>query len=206
MAIDANGGRLCTVVLHDDRVSQDDVLCGTDILPEGKVGILKAKNAMPIHVLSSKRATASREISLHVTLGERFLYENRMPATLTIVNDIHEATANHVEFFFRDICLSRADMWQMIRSMDGGIIYRDQEIKFLGSDTAIARTIYINGQESDSAFVRQPITKPIFRSGSARFTLLIQVSREMLERWVDGHLMYENLIEGFLTELFRRWD
>jgi hypothetical protein len=205
MALDPSE-RLCTVVLHDDRVSQEDVLCSTDILPEGKVGILRAKNAMPIHVLSTKRAAASREISLHVTLGERFLYENRMSATLTIVNDIHDATANHVEFFFRDICLSRADMWQMTRSMDGGIIYRDQEIKFLGSDTAIARTIYINGQESDSAFVRQPITKPIFRSGSARFMLLIQVSREMLERWIDGHLMYESLIEGFLTELFQRWD
>jgi hypothetical protein len=205
MALDPSE-RLCTVVLHDDRVSQDDVLCSTDILPEGKIGILKAKNAMPIHVLSTKRAGASREISLHVTLGERFLYENRMSATLTIVNDTHEATANHVEFFFRDICLSRADMWQMTRSMDGGIIYRDQEIKFLGSDTAIARTIYINGQESDSAFVRQPITKPIFRSGSARFVLLIQVSREMLERWINGHLMYESLIEGFLTELFKRWE
>lgn len=205
MAVDPSE-RLCTVVLHDDRVSQDDVLCSTDILPEGKVGILKAKHAMPIHVLSTKRTTASREISLHVTLGERFLYENRMSATITVVNDIHDATANHVEFFFRDICLSRADMWQMLRAMDGGIIYRDQEIKFLGTDTAIARTIYINGQESDSAFVRQPITKPIFRSGSARFTILIQVSREMLERWIDGHLMYESLIEGYLTELFQRWD
>jgi hypothetical protein len=137
MAVDPSE-RLCTVVLHDDRVSQDDVLCSTDILPEGKVGILRAKNAMPIHVLSTKQAATSREISLHVTLGERFQYENRMSATLTIVNDIHDATANHVEFFFRDICLSRADMWQMTRSMDGGIIYRDQEIKFLGSDTAIA--------------------------------------------------------------------
>lgn len=205
MAVDGNV-KTCTVILHDDRVSQDDVLCGTDILPEGKVGILRAKNAMPIHVLSTKRGAASREISLHVTLGERFFYENRMIATLTIVEDIQEATANHVEFLFRDICLSRADMWQMIRSMDGGIIYRDQEIKFLGSDTAIARTIYINGQESDSAFVRQPITKPIFRSGSARFILLIQVSREMLERWIDGRIMYETLIEGYLTELFSRWE
>jgi hypothetical protein len=193
MAVD-RAERPCTVVLHDDRVSQDDVLCGTDILPEGKIGILRAKNARPIHVLSTKRATAPREISLHVTLGERFLYENRMSATITVLNDTHEATANHVEFFFRDICLSRADMWQMTRSMDGGIVYRDQEIKFLGSNTAIARTIYIDGQESDSALVRQPMTKPIFRSGSARFTLLIQVSREMLEHWYNGNLMYESLI------------
>jgi hypothetical protein len=205
MAVD-RAERPCTVVLHDDRVSQEDVLCGTDILPEGKIGILSAKNARPIHVLSTKRATAPREISLHVTLGERFLYENRMSATITVLNDTHEATANHVEFFFRDICLSRADMWQMTRSMDGGVVYRDQEIKFLGSNTAIARTIYIEGQESDSALVRQPMTKPIFRSGSARFTLLIQVSREMLERWYDGNLMYETLIEGYLTELFQRWD
>lgn len=122
MAVD-RAERPCTVVLHDDRVSQDDVLCGTDILPEGKIGILSAKNARPIHVLSTKRAAAPREISLHVTLGERFLYENRMSATITVLNDTHEATANHVEFFFRDICLSRADMWQMTRSMDGGVVY-----------------------------------------------------------------------------------
>lgn len=198
--------RPCTVVLHDDRVSQEDVLCGTEILPEGKVGILNAKNAMPIHVLSKQRAVASREISLHVTLGERFLFENRMSATLTVLDDDQEATANHVEFFFRDICLSRADMWQMTRSMDRGVIYRNQEIKFMGSNTAIARTIYIDGKEADSALVRQPTTKPIFRSGSARFTILIQVSREMLELWSEGHLMYENLIEGYLTELFSRWE
>ena len=102
MAVD-RAERPCTVVLHDDRVSQEDVLCGTDILPEGKIGILSAKNARPIHVLSTKRATAPREISLHVTLGERFLYENRMSATITVLNDTHEATANHVEFFFQKI-------------------------------------------------------------------------------------------------------
>lgn len=198
--------RPCTVVLHDDRVSQEDVLCGNDILPEGGMGILSAKNAIPIHILATTRALIPKEISLHVTLGERFLFENRMSATVTIINDDNEATANHVEFFFRDICLSRADMWQMTRSMEGGVIYKNQEIKFLGKNTAIARTIYINGQEANSALVRQPTTKPIFRSGSARFTLLIQVSREMLERWLGGHLMFESLIEGYLTELFRRWE
>lgn len=198
--------RPCTVVLHDDRVSQEDVLCGNDILPEGGMGILSAKNAITIHIVATRRAMIPKEISLHVTLGERFFFENRMSATVTIINDDQEATANHVEFFFRDICLSRADMWQMTRSMDGGVIYKNQEIKFLGKNTAIARTIYIDGKESNSALVRQPTTKPIFRSGSARFTLLIQISREMLECWVGGHLMYESLIEGYLTELFRRWE
>lgn len=198
--------RTCTVVLHDDRVSQDDVLCGNDLLPESKVGMLKAKNAMPIHVRATGRAAAPREISLHVTLGERFRFENRMSAVITILDEDEHATANHVEFFFRDICLSRADMWQMTRAMDGSVIYRNQEIKFLGSNTAIARTIYIGGKEADSALVRHPMTKPIFRSGSARFTLLIQVSQEMLERWIDGHIMYESMIEGYLTTLFERWE
>lgn len=198
--------RACTVVLHDDRISQDDVLCGTDVISKGKVGLLSAKGARPIYVLPSGHDVAKREISLHITLGKRFGYENRMSAVVTIPETAQEATANHVEFFFRDICLSRVDMWKMTRLLDGKVIYRNQEIKFLGSNTATARGIYIRGEDSDSAIVRQPMTKPIFRSGSARFTLLIQVSREMLEQWVGGDLMYEALIEGYLVDLFKRWD
>ena len=129
-----------------------------------------------------------------------------MPATITIAHDVDTITANHVEFLFRDICLSRADMWQMTRFLDGKVIYRDQEIRYLGSQTAIARGIYINGEKADSALVRQPKTKPIFRSGSAKFTILIQLSQEMFALWSHGSLMYEHLIEGYLTELFQRWE
>lgn len=196
----------CTVVFHDDRISEKDVLCSADLVPDGSVGILKAKGARQLCILSEPQCTGSREVSLHISLGERFGFENRMPATITIAQDADSTTANHVEFFFRDICLSRADMWQMTRFLDGKVIYRDQEIRYLGSQTAVARGIYINGLDADSALVRQPKTKPIFRSGSAKFTLLIQLSQEMLASWSHGNLMYENLIEGYLTELFQRWE
>lgn len=196
----------CTVVFHDDRISEDDVLCSSDLVPRGSVGILKAKDAIPLCILSNPQCTGAREVSLHTSLGERFGFENRMPATLTIAQEPDSVTANHVEFFFRDICLSRADMWQMTRYLDGKVIYRNQEIRYLGAQTAVARGIYINGQEADSALVRQPKTKPIFRSGSAKFTLLIQLSQELLASWSHGNLMHENLIEGYLTELFERWE
>lgn len=196
----------CTIVFHDDRVSEDDVLCSTDLLPEGSIGVLKAKDAKSICVSSNGKPPGPREVSLHVSLGERFGFENRMPATITVTQEPDSSTANHVEFFFRDICLSRADMWQMTRFLDGKVIYKDQEIRYLGAQTAVARRIFIDGQEANSALVRQPKTKPIFRSGSAKFTLMIQLSHEMLTSWRCGNLMYENMIEGYLTELFQRWE
>lgn len=196
----------CTVVLHDDRISKQDVLCGTDVLPEGKLGILTAKDARPICVVSKARAPGQKEISLNISLAKRFGFENRMPAIVTQVSDTQDVVANHVEFYFRDICLSRADMWQMVRLLNGGVIYKDQQIRFQGSQTANACAVYINGHEADSALLLRPKTKTIWRSGSARFTLLVQLSKEMLEGWNGGQLMYERLVEGYLAELFQRWE
>nr|OQO24121.1 hypothetical protein B0A51_07544 [Rachicladosporium sp. CCFEE 5018] len=198
--------RLCTVVLHEDRTSTEDVLCGTDILSTGKVGLLTAKGAKCLTVLSKARAAGQKEISLHISLATRFGYENRMPASIVWIEDIKDATANHVEFLFRDLCLARADIHRMVLRLDGDVIYRDQKVQDSGSETAVVRAIYAGGQESDSALIDQSITKTIWRSGGARYTILIQLSEEMLGQWRDGDLMYERAVNGYLIELFHRWD
>ncbi|OQO00208.1 hypothetical protein B0A48_13995 [Cryoendolithus antarcticus] len=198
--------RLCTVVLHENRTSTEDVLCGTDVLPTGKVGLLTAKGAKCLTVLSKARAAGQKEISLHISLATRFGYENRMSASIVWIEDIKDATANHVEFLFRDLCLARADIHRMVLRLDGDVIYRDQKVHDSGSETAVVRAIYAGGQESDAALIDQSITKTIWRSGGARYTILIQLSEEMLGQWRDGDLMYERAVNGYLIELFHRWD
>ncbi len=41
-------------------------------------------------------------------------------------------------------------------------------------------------------------TKLVFRSRSARFVVLLQMSREMWEFAQDGHLYFEKAVSGFL--------
>ncbi|KAK6408743.1 vacuolar membrane-associated protein iml1, partial [Oleoguttula sp. CCFEE 5521] len=198
--------RLCTVILHDDRLSTESVLCGTDILPIGKAGLLTAKGARGLVILSKARAAGQKEVSLHIHLGTRFGYTNRMPASIVWVDDIKDATADHVEFLVRDLCLSRADIHRMVLRLDGNVVYQDQQVQDSGTETAIVRAIYAEGQVKDSALIDQSSTKTIWRSAGARYTVLIQLSAEMLGEWRDSDLMYERAVNRYLTDLFHRWD
>ncbi|EMF09273.1 uncharacterized protein SEPMUDRAFT_25420, partial [Sphaerulina musiva SO2202] len=110
------------------------------------------------------------------------------------------------EVFFRNQYLSRADMWQLMKSLEETVVYEGQVLKYLGSAIAEVENIWISGERKESAYVTHPYTKPIFRSRSARYAILIEVSREMLEGWSHGELMYERLIDGLLHELFQRWE
>ncbi|KAK0259851.1 vacuolar membrane-associated protein iml1 [Friedmanniomyces endolithicus] len=200
--------RSCSVVLHDDRASTEDALCGSDVLPLGILAKLSASGSTPIYILAASAAAQRDEISIHVSLAQRFGFQNRASATVEILEtaDTVAATATHIEFFFRDQHLSRADMWRIMQRLDVTVAYQGQKVSYLGSLAVEVRAIYVSGKEVSSAYVTHAKTKPIFRSGSARYTIMIQISKEMLEHWVDSELMYERVISGFISELFRKWD
>lgn len=194
------------MVLHDDRVSRHDVLCGANVLPVDFLACLSAAGARPLCLLAKAAASNPEEVSIHVSLAQRFGFANRQKATIELIEDYDAVTATHVELFFREQHLSRADMWRIMQRLDGSVVYNGQKVNYLGSVAAEIEAIHISGRDVDSAFVTQAKSKPIFTSGSARYTLLIQISKEMLEYWMDGDLMYERLLTGYLPELFQGWD
>lgn len=195
----------CTIVLHDNHVSTVDILAGTRALHVGEVAYLSATGARTLCICPAGQATNTNEISIHVSLAQKFGFVNRSTGRIRRVEDTESVTATHVELFFRDQYISSADMWQLMKCVDNTVVYKGQILKYLGAATAEIRHVWIAGNEEDSAFCSHPDTKSIFRSGSARYTLLIEVSREMLEGWCQGELMYERLIYGFLWDLFQRW-
>ncbi|GIZ41646.1 hypothetical protein CKM354_000494500 [Cercospora kikuchii] len=196
----------CTIVLHDDRVSGVDVLAGPRAMHVGEVAYLSAPGARSLCICPAAQASGANEISIHVSLASLFGFENRTQGKIQLIDDTDVATATHVEIFFRDQYLSRADMWQLMKCLEDTVMFEGQVLKYLGSVIADVEQIWVAGKNVDSAFVSHPHTKPIFRSRSARYSILIEVSREMLEGWSNGSLMYERLIDDFLQELFQKWE
>ena len=117
-------------------------------------------------------------------------------------------SASHVEVSFKDTYLTRADMWRLVVSeLANKSVYKGQKVLFLGTIKAEVKTIYIQSKKTQSAFF-DPTTKPIFRSESARYVLFIQMSKEMWDFDTDGtgEIMFHKVINGFLPELFKRWQ
>ena len=138
-----------------------------------------------------------------------FSIHNDVPLTLPTskVNE-KDFLASHVEITFRDAYLTRADMWRLVVSeLANQSMYKGQKLIFMGTIKAQVRTIYMNGHKVQSAFFGDS-TKPIFRSESARFVLFIQMSKEMWDFDTNGtgEIMFHKVINGFLPELFKRWE
>ncbi|KAL8720930.1 MAG: hypothetical protein Q9225_002286 [Loekoesia sp. 1 TL-2023] len=122
--------------------------------------------------------------------------------------DDEDYQASHVEIAFRDEYLSRSDMWRLVVSeLAGKVIQKGQRLAFMGTIKVLIKTIYVRGQRVQSAFFSAS-TKPIFRSESARYVLFIQMSEEMWSFDTDGtgEIMFDKVVNGFLPDLFKRWQ
>ena len=98
-------------------------------------------------------------------------------------------------------------MWKMIISeLSQRAIHKGQKVIFLGTIKAVVQNIYHRGRAVKSAYF-SPSTRAIFRSESARYTIFIQMSKEMwdFDSEGSGEIMFNKVINGFLPDLFKRW-
>lgn len=166
------------------------------------------------HVFSAKAMTEEmllKQPNLQISISRRVEHASGFEkGSLVLVSTADEMScyATHVEIVFRDQYLARADMWRLVSTeLANRCIFRGQRIIFLESIKASIKTIYVNGRKVPSAFFHTS-TKPIFRSESAHYVMFIQMSKEMWDFDADGsgEIMFDKVINGFLPELFQRWQ
>ena len=242
---------LCSLSVHDDIFSTEDVIINLTLFPAGQVkaGTLmqltalkgniepinnydgKAHGTMqkPIaavhvqpenvdvnrhHVFSAKAMSEEmllKQPNVHISISRRVQHASGFEkGSQVLVSTADEAScyASHVEIVFRDQYLARADMWRLVSvKLANQCIFRGQRIIFMESLKASIKTIYVKGRKVPSAFFHAS-TKPIFRSESARYVLFIQMSKEMWDFDADGtgEIMFDKVVNGFLPELFTRWQ
>ena len=166
------------------------------------------------HVFSAKAMTEEmlvKQPNLQISISRRVEHASgfeKGSQVLVSTADETSCYASHVEIVFRDQYLARADMWRLVSAeLADRCIFRGQRILFMESIKASIKSIFVKGRKVPSAFFHTS-TKPIFRSESARYVLFIQMSKEMWDFDADGtgEIMFDKVINGFLPELFKRWQ
>ncbi|KAL8776315.1 MAG: hypothetical protein Q9194_003229, partial [Teloschistes cf. exilis] len=168
--------------------------------------------ARPLFVVESmppemQAQPSNVQVSIPSNEASKYSLKPQAPVLVATVNPKHHQ-ASHVEIAFRDEYLSRSDMWRLVVSeLAGKVVHKGQRITFLGSIKVTIKTIYIRGQRVSSACFSAS-TKPVFRSESARYVLFIQMSKEMWDFDNDGtgEIMFDKVVNGFLPDLFKRWQ
>ncbi|KAF1348087.1 hypothetical protein BDV97DRAFT_400269 [Delphinella strobiligena] len=162
--------------------------------------------AQPLNA-EQKRKLRGMQISVHSSAASIFGFRNNSQVVV-IPADEQEYSASHVEIVFRDQYLARADMWRLtVSELSNRSICKGQRILFMGTIKATVKNIYSEGKKISSAYFSSD-TKPIFRSESAKYVIFIQMSREMWDFDAEGsgEIMFNKVINGFLPDLFKRWQ
>ncbi|KAI8982913.1 hypothetical protein BD414DRAFT_579183 [Trametes punicea] len=195
---DGPGGTVKLNHRHWPGVTEGDLICIASPLPDRTPGFLFV---VPPEDSSLKHQL---QISLPRPVLEKFGLRNSGEVTLKKVEK-EKLTADYVEFVFQDQYLGRNDMWRLGRDQVGQGLYVDQHVSFIGIIAAKVHGLYIDGEKVSAAYVSSA-TKVIFRSLSAKVTILIQVCRELWEFAGDGERYNEKIVHSFLPALFAKWS
>ncbi|KAI5953349.1 IML1 [Candida jiufengensis] len=117
---------------------------------------------------------------------------------------LDSVAVDSMEIFIKDVNLSRDAMWQFSSSLMGGCCYTEQRLSYLNNRTGIVKYMYKNGRKVFSGYISKE-TKIIYRSESAKLTVLIQLSREMWNFEENGEIMFHKLVNNLFPKIFRRW-
>lgn len=144
------------------------------------------------------------QLSIAKSIAGLYGFSNRTAVVLTRTSR-QAHTIDHIELYFKDQYIGRSDMWRLSTSLLEQCVYVGQKIQLPAGMRATVRRIYIGGQRALSGYVA-PSTKTVFRSESAKYDVLIQMSKEMWEFDEGGEIYYEKVLQGFLPDLLERWD
>ncbi|WFD45059.1 vacuolar membrane-associated protein iml1 [Malassezia psittaci] len=114
-------------------------------------------------------------------------------------------TIEHVELYFKDQYIGRSDMWRLSTSLIDQCVYVGQKIQIPAGMRATVGRLYCDNHYALSGYVG-PSTKPVFRSESANYSLLLQMSQEMWEFDEGGEIYFEKFLQGFLPDLLAKWE
>ncbi|CAG8563664.1 5287_t:CDS:2 [Paraglomus occultum] len=216
MDINDSAARTLKICIHDKndrKYSNQDVVLNPDY--EYNIGRLLAvytpeatfdrtKHLFVRFVPIDKSTLNNNQVSVTQSIASLFGFKAWSDVRVRKV-DVNYAAAEHIELLFKDQYIGRGDMWRLSRSLIGSCVHVGKEVKMLDECIkARVKNIYGGGESLLSGLVTEK-TKQIFRSESAKYFILVQMSREMWEFDEDGEIYFEKTFDGFLPELFQRW-
>ncbi|WFD21319.1 vacuolar membrane-associated protein iml1 [Malassezia caprae] len=176
---------------------------GTDLWPI----LSRALVFTPVQALADQEVIARQQqlqLSIHRHIAGLCGLMSRTQVVLARTSRARH-TLTHVELYFKDQYIGRADMWRLCESMVDACVYVGQTVTLAVGIRAKIGRLFIHEHSVMSGYVA-PSTLPIFRTESARCSVFVQMSREMWEFDESGEIHYEKALYGFLPDLIRKWD
>uniref|UniRef100_A0A1I7TWQ8 DEPDC5_CTD domain-containing protein n=1 Tax=Caenorhabditis tropicalis TaxID=1561998 RepID=A0A1I7TWQ8_9PELO len=165
-----------------------------------------------VHEGLEKKKSTMREEVVRSTIS--FAKSENLPTYRTVpytqneivtcyLETVDTISLDNVQLTFKEIYMSRADMYRYRSCLIGRLTYVDEQKRHLNINTRVS-DMWRKGSLVRSGYVTDK-TRVVFRSSSSSVLIFIQMCSEMNQLDPQGDLYLEKCIKGFLTELFTKW-
>lgn len=184
-----------------------------DVFPTVKVGDIlllqqESSSKQPVgfplllQVSTLEKQRGIPNLSIRADVAEFFKFQSRSTVCVTTV-DPQEVVLDFVELSFKDQFISRSNMFRFILWLRNKCAYQSQNLEWSGMRVQVEEMM-TGGKPTHCGFIGKS-TRITFRSRSANFYFLFQMSREMWQYTMDGDIRFEKAVDGFFKEVFTRW-
>ncbi|OUC42360.1 hypothetical protein D917_03020 [Trichinella nativa] len=142
-------------------------------------------------------------VSVDENLASIFHLRNYGDVVVRKVN-INSVVLDVLELSVKEQYISNSDYYRLRQVIVNTCVYMNKKIEHCGMRVYVQEMFRI-GERVNAGYVSEN-TKIVLRSSSALVYIMIQMSQEMWEFDNEGDLHAEKCLEGFLPDLFRKWD
>ncbi|KRY71381.1 DEP domain-containing protein 5 [Trichinella pseudospiralis] len=142
-------------------------------------------------------------VSVDENLASIFHLRNYGDVVVRKVN-INSVVLDVLELSVKEQYISNSDYYRLRQVIVNTCVYLNKKIEHCGMRVYV-QEMFRFGERVNAGYVNEN-TRIVLRSSSALVYIMIQMSQEMWEFDNEGDLHAEKCLEGFLPDLFRKWD
>ncbi|XP_058120820.1 GATOR complex protein Iml1 [Anopheles ziemanni] len=205
--------KLFKLVTHQKTFSTEDLVLNPKEHPD-----LKLNNIVEIYlpedegcrlllqVTCLNKDFNSREtISVEVNVATTFNLKAYNDVYMRVV-DPTEVTLDSVEITFKDQYIGRSEMWRLKTRLTNTCVYLNKKIEYCeGCIRCQVYEMWAQGERVACGVINED-TKVVFRSNTSMVYLFVQMSSEMWDFDIYGDLYFEKAVNGFLADLYKKWQ
>ncbi|XP_035917086.1 GATOR complex protein Iml1 isoform X3 [Anopheles stephensi] len=148
----------------------------------------------------------SREtISVEVNVATTFNLKAYNDVYMRVV-DPADVALDSVEITFKDQYIGRSEMWRLKTRLTNTCVYLNKKIESCeGCIRCQVYEMWSQGERVACGVINED-TKVVFRSNTSMVYLFLQMSSEMWDFDIYGDLYFEKAVNGFLADLYKKWQ
>ncbi|XP_052897957.1 GATOR complex protein Iml1 [Anopheles moucheti] len=205
--------KLFKLVTHQKAFSSEDLVLNPKEHPDLKLNDI-VEIYLPeddgcrllLQVTSLNKDFNSREtISVEVNVATTFNLKAYNDVYMRVI-DPTDVVLDSVEITFKDQYIGRSEMWRLKTRLTNTCVYLNKKIE--SCDGCIRCQVYEMWSQGErvACGVINEDTKVVFRSNTSMVYLFLQMSSEMWDFDIYGDLYFEKAVNGFLADLYKKWQ